>query len=255
MYFDFQDKTLRDLAWVLDRRQDLLLSLPPYRPFELFTTSEQLTDWLQALTNGACPLHPPQVSSTLRRTQVYRFNEDEGGAPVCVSCPALDAVVRGPATFDLRVPENNGFGTRISDTESIAEARVMSVDGRRVYFTTTSTLDPRDQNPAADVYEWSADRGSAVLLSSGDPESRGDAFLDVDASGKNVFFTSEIPLTASDFAAAFVKAVLAERPDALIRLGTGSRVLPNLARLPSALRDRLLMRRFGLADDHRKSSR
>ncbi len=71
MYFDFQDKTLRDLAWVLDRRQDLLLSLPPYRPFELFTTSEQLTDWLQALTNGACPLHPPQVQHQNKRLGIY----------------------------------------------------------------------------------------------------------------------------------------------------------------------------------------
>ncbi len=49
------------------------------------------------------------------------------------------------------------------------------------------------------------------------------------------------------FAAALVRAVLADRPRAVIRLGTGSVILPRLARLPVPVKDWLLMRRFGLS--------
>lgn len=49
------------------------------------------------------------------------------------------------------------------------------------------------------------------------------------------------------FAKAFVKQVLAKNPKPVIRLGAGSATLPRLARLPVAVKDRLLMKRFGLA--------
>ncbi|MGQ0621412.1 MAG: SDR family NAD(P)-dependent oxidoreductase [Panacagrimonas sp.] len=48
------------------------------------------------------------------------------------------------------------------------------------------------------------------------------------------------------FAKAFVCAVLAKKPEPIIRLGAGSATLPHLARLPVAVKDRLLMRQFGL---------
>ena len=53
-------------------------------------------------------------------------------------------------------------------------------------------------------------------------------------------------MPASDFAAAFVRYALARKPGPMIRIGPGSDLLPRLARLPTALRDRLLSRRFGL---------
>lgn len=48
------------------------------------------------------------------------------------------------------------------------------------------------------------------------------------------------------FARDFVCEVLADKPDPVIRLGSGSTGLPLLARLPIAVKDRLLMKRFGL---------
>ena len=48
------------------------------------------------------------------------------------------------------------------------------------------------------------------------------------------------------FADAFVTATLKPSPPAVIRLGSGSRLLPRLAQLPILLLDRILMRRFGL---------
>lgn len=142
------------------------------------------------------PNHPPNISSSLARTQVYRYEETVGGTPTCISCPDPGAAVRGPATFELETT-NNGFG-RGNNDRFIVDPRAMSDDGRRVYFTTSSTLDPRDQNAVADVYEWSADRGGAVLISAGLPGSRGEYLIDLDSSGQNVFFISEEQLTGSD---------------------------------------------------------
>ena len=55
-------------------------------------------------------------------------------------------------------------------------------------------------------------------------------------------------MPAAEFAAAMVRAVLADKPKPVIRLGEGSRLLPRVARLPVALKDWLLMRRFGLLE-------
>ena len=49
------------------------------------------------------------------------------------------------------------------------------------------------------------------------------------------------------FAKAFVQEVLADSPRPVIRLGAGSSALPRVARLPVWIKDRLLMRRFGLS--------
>lgn len=51
------------------------------------------------------------------------------------------------------------------------------------------------------------------------------------------------------FARDFVREVLADKPDPVIRLGSGSTGLPLLARLPIAVKDRMLMKRFGLTTD------
>jgi len=48
------------------------------------------------------------------------------------------------------------------------------------------------------------------------------------------------------FARKFVDAVMAKNPKLVIRLGSGSSALPRLATLPAAIKDRLLMKRFGL---------
>jgi NAD(P)-dependent dehydrogenase (short-subunit alcohol dehydrogenase family) len=49
------------------------------------------------------------------------------------------------------------------------------------------------------------------------------------------------------FARALVREALAAKPRAVIRLGSGSGLLPRLARLPVRIKDGLLMRRFGLS--------
>jgi len=58
---------------------------------------------------------------------------------------------------------------------------------------------------------------------------------------------SERDPTPADVAArAILDAALRPRPPAVVRVGRGSRLLPLIGRLPAALRDRILSRRFGL---------
>ena len=51
---------------------------------------------------------------------------------------------------------------------------------------------------------------------------------------------------ATEFARDCVAAVLASRPKPVVRIGAGSGLLPRLAKLPVRVKDRLLMKRFGL---------
>jgi NAD(P)-dependent dehydrogenase (short-subunit alcohol dehydrogenase family) len=67
------------------------------------------------------------------------------------------------------------------------------------------------------------------------------------AIAKRAGASQEHAMPTAAFAAALVRAVLADRPRAVIRLGTGSVILPRLARLPVPVKDWLLMRRFGLS--------
>lgn len=67
-----------------------------------------------------------------------------------------------------------------------------------------------------------------------------------DAIARRAGASQENATPTDVFAKAMVSAVLAPRPCAVISLGSGSTILPKLARLPVRLKDHLLMRRFGL---------
>lgn len=67
-----------------------------------------------------------------------------------------------------------------------------------------------------------------------------------DGIAKRAGASQEHATPTTVFAKDFVRAVLADKPEPVIRLGAGSTGLPLLARLPIAVKDRLLMRRFGL---------
>ncbi len=81
--------------------------------------------------------------------------------------------------------------------------RFISDDGNRVFFETREALVPQDVNGLQDVYEWERNgAGSCQAVLPGQPEhgclyilSGGESsdsafFIDADASGENVFFTS-----------------------------------------------------------------
>jgi hypothetical protein len=138
---------------------------------------------------------------------LYDATADGGeGRLLCVSCNPSGARPAGqgfkrfiarsgvPTAGMIPVPENN-----------LHEARVLSADGRRLFFEAYDPLSLSDTNGARDVYQWEApgegrcstasptysplNGGCVDLISSG--KSKIDSeFTEADAEGENVFFTT-----------------------------------------------------------------
>jgi hypothetical protein len=102
----------------------------------------------------------------------------------CASCNPLG----GPATADVEV-----LGT--GDVPQ--QARTLSADGSKVFFTTAEALTPADENTAKDVYEFDAGSGRVTLLSSGESEYP-SLFQDAGEDGRDVFFTTREQLVGID---------------------------------------------------------
>lgn len=91
--------------------------------------------------------------------------------------------------------------------------RVISDDGKRVFFESVNQLAPRDANSAEDVYEWEATgsgncatgvagfnaslNGCLNLISSGEGEADSQ-LIDSSPDGRDVFFTTESSLLPQD---------------------------------------------------------
>jgi hypothetical protein len=86
--------------------------------------------------------------------------------------------------------------------------RWLDQDGTEVFFDSSQPLVPQDTNRRQDVYEWEregagscphgAPGGSCVYLLSGGTNLDNAFFVDADASGENVFFTSRAQLVPQD---------------------------------------------------------
>lgn len=83
--------------------------------------------------------------------------------------------------------------------------RWISDDGSRVFFDTPQPLVANDTNKINDVYEWERDgagsceqsEGCVYLISSGTSKTASE-FIDADATGANVFFTTRDRLVPQD---------------------------------------------------------
>jgi hypothetical protein len=142
----------------------------------------------------------------------YRSTAKGGvGALVCASCnPAgtrpvgRNIGVTSPfwVAAQIPVPENN-----------LHEARLITDNGKRLYFETTDSLALRDSNGAKDIYQWeeagaggcgegdpsyvAAAEGCVNLISSG--QSLVDSeFTEASPDGANVFFTTLSSLVPQD---------------------------------------------------------
>lgn len=110
------------------------------------------------------------------------------GKTVCVSCPGGRSPQLG-ATL-----QTEGIRGHV-DVRYLP--RVLSADGRRVFFSTPEALVPEDTNGVEDAYEYDASDGRLHLISSG----RGNNpsfFADANASGSEVFFLTGDRLVARD---------------------------------------------------------
>ena len=119
-----------------------------------------------------------------RRMNVYTA----GSGWDCVSCRPDGEPTRADTRFRGSLPGPN--------PENAPRTRVVSDDGRRVFFETDESLVDEDINGVSDVYMWDGGLRSK-LISSG----RGlydSHFLDASASGDDVFIATQNQLVASD---------------------------------------------------------
>jgi hypothetical protein len=137
--------------------------------------------------------------------EVYTYDADTQQLS-CASCNPTGAppVAAGgklstPPTGEQEIP-------------SSYQLRVISDDGSRVFFESTEPLVPYATNGIREVYEWERagagacheQRGCLYSISmglgneAGGLTSEGAVFLDADASGDNVFFTTRAQLVPED---------------------------------------------------------
>jgi hypothetical protein len=131
-------------------------------------------------------------------SQVYLY--DAAGALTCISCnPTLQRPV-GPST----VPGAVANGSALGSTE-IYKPRVLSADGRRVFFDSRDTIGLADTNKAPDVYQWEAkgtgsctQAAGCVSLISGGRSVGGASFVDASADGSDAFLLTDGSLIEAD---------------------------------------------------------
>jgi hypothetical protein len=139
---------------------------------------------------------PENVDSdgSTRHTAVYLY-DDDSGALRCVSCGSPGTHATGDAGFSLGTTVPGIAIPAISGRVQFTRARSLSQDGRRVFFDSPDALVPEDVNGRYDVYEY--EDGHVYLISPG----RGphDAyFMGSSASGDDVLFSTDQPLTPAD---------------------------------------------------------
>jgi hypothetical protein len=121
--------------------------------------------------------------------EVYLYDAASGRLN-CASCNPSGARPIGPSS----VPGGTPFENR-SHGGAIYQSRVLSEDGRRVFFDSSDALVPQDTNGQQDVYEY--EEGHVDLLSSGTSDETSE-FVDASASGNDVFFLTRQQLVRGD---------------------------------------------------------
>jgi hypothetical protein len=128
----------------------------------------------------------PGFNDTGGFAQIYRY-EAAGGGLSCVSCPPPGAASVGDARAS--------YAAESEDPMTTSDARVISSDGRRVFFDTPDPLVASDTNGKRDVYEWEA--GQVHLISAG-TGPHNSYVIGSSASGEDVFFATDDGLLPAD---------------------------------------------------------
>jgi Fibronectin type III domain len=124
----------------------------------------------------------------------------------CVSCSPTGEPP-APTEFDnykFKLPIG-GFFPITMESQALAQPRVISEDGSRVFFDTGEPLVPQDVNGWLDVYEWERNgtgscresRGCVYLLSGG-TSSENSYLLGASANGDGAFVITRAQLLARD---------------------------------------------------------
>ena len=122
------------------------------------------------------------------------------GGLTCVSCNPAGTAPIGPSSIPGAIANGTGpYGTQMY------KPRVLTDDGRRLFFDSRDALVTQDTNNDDDVYEWEAQGtgtctqagGCLQLISSGRSED-GASFVDASASGRDAFFLTDGSLVEAD---------------------------------------------------------
>lgn len=131
--------------------------------------------------------------------EVYLY-EASADKLTCVSCNPTGQRPEGAA--NVPGASANGKGAEATD---VYKPRVLTSDGRHVFFNTRDALIPQDTNHEEDVYEWEAqgiggctrNKGCIGPISSG-RGADGATFVDASADGSDAFFLTDASLLGQD---------------------------------------------------------
>lgn len=135
--------------------------------------------------HGTCP----GEDGFLQCLELYVYRADDDTL-VCASCNPTGAPATASALARIRTASG---GT----TTATYVSRVLSDDGRYVFFTTREALVDEDVNNRLDAYVYDVQDGRPHLLSSGTSASN-SYFLESSASGADAFFTTREQLVGWD---------------------------------------------------------
>jgi len=133
-------------------------------------------------------------------SEVYLYDASGATTLTCVSCNPTFERPAGPSS----IPGSIANGTAEGSTNSY-KPRVLSADGRRVFFDSKDALALSDTDNAPDAYEWEAQGegsctrpgGCITLLASG-RDAGGSRFIDASADGSDAFFLTGGSLVKAD---------------------------------------------------------
>jgi hypothetical protein len=127
------------------------------------------------------------------------FLRDSSGL-TCVSCNPTLGRPTGPSSIPGSVP--NGIAAGALDTY---KPRVLSANGRRIFFDSEDSLAPADTDQAPDAYQWEAQgegscsrQGGCISLLSSGRSAGGASFADASADGADAFFLTAGSLVNAD---------------------------------------------------------
>ncbi len=140
----------------------------------------------------------------VQEDEVFLYEADSGDLK-CVSCTP-NGEPPAPSEFDnyRGGSQLGGFFPITKVPQALAQPRVISDDGSRVFFDSGEPLVPQDTNGWLDVYEWERDgtgscreSSGCVYLLSGGRGSENSYLLGVSASGDDAFVITRTQLACA----------------------------------------------------------
>lgn len=136
------------------------------------------------------------IAGGMTSSDIYRYDTVTGEVKVVSAAPAVVLGPQGSSAISTFVNECSPL-----DGRRDFKSRLVSDDGRRVFFTSAVALSSDDVSVGLDAYEWFDDGTAGGRVSLLTRSASGDhaSFLGVDGSGETAFvMSSSRPLAPSD---------------------------------------------------------